>query len=277
MSASPRDWGNTEILVQQALAGARRVGAETEFLRLAELDLRPCRGCLACVFNDRDCLIEDDYHVVLGAMRRSSAVVLGSPAYVLGATARIKLLQERLLRFATRSREFVDRPGVVVAAAGRPTDVPFTLPQIATTFLSLGMPVVDQFVGYGQGPGEVLWDEAALRRAASAGEALGRGETGFRGDPGTCPSCHFDLIDVGARGEVSCPLCDLPGTWTPDHGFRPRPNAAPRWAEERVRSHFEDGMMPSHDRFREHRAEINARLDALRAAFDQTGATEKES
>lgn len=278
ISASPRPWGNTEILVRQALSGAREAGAGTEFVRLAELELLPCRGCMSCVFKDRDCVIEDGYHRVLAAMRRADAVVLGSPAYILGATARVKLLQERLLRAATSAREFVGRPGLAVGAAGQPGYVPFTLPQISMTFLSLGMPVVDQFIGYGQGPGEVLWDVAAMERAAAGGAALARGETAFSGEPGACPSCHFDLLSDLAFGDAgattSCPLCDLPGTRTADGRLEPGPGAVARWAEERVRHHFEDRLLPSRDRFREQRQEIRARVDAFRAAVERAESPE---
>ena len=295
ISASSRHWGNTDLLVHHALAGAREAGAGTEFLHLADFELRPCTGCMRCVFDDRDCVIDDGYHEVLRAMRGADAIVLGSPAYLLGAATLVKLLHERLLRFATSAREFVGRPGVAVAAAGRPGYEPFALPQIATVFLSLGMPVVDQFVGYGQGPGEVLGDEAALARATAAGAALARGDVEFRGDPGACPSCHFDLVTLKAGGRGHCPLCDLPGTWEPGGvgagipavlgassapavpHFVADPDAQSRWAEDQVRRHFQESLLPSRDRFREHRHEIRARVDALRAEFLKNSPSEEES
>jgi multimeric flavodoxin WrbA len=293
ISASSRQWGNTDLLVHHVLAGARREGAETSVVRLADLELAPCTGCMRCVFGNRDCVIDDGYHEVLRAMRGADAIVLGSPTYLLGAATLVKLLHERLLRFATSAREFVGRPGVAVTAAGRPGYEPFALPQIATVFLSLGMPVVDQFVGYGQGPGEVLGDEAALARATGAGAALARGDVAFRGDPGACPSCHFDLVTLMADGRGRCPLCDLPGTWelgvagarTPaalgaasapaaPH-FVADPDAQSRWAEDRVRGHLQESLLPSRDRFREHRHEIRARVDALRAEFLKNSPSEE--
>lgn len=301
ISASSRHWGNTDLLVHHALAGAREAGARTEFVRLADLELRPCTGCMRCVFGNRDCVIDDGYHDVLRAMRGADAIVLGSPAYLLGAATLVKLLHERLLRFATSTREFVGRPGIAVAAAGRPGYEPFTLPQIATVFLSLGMLVVDQFLGYGQGPGEVLGDEPALTRATAAGAALAGGEVAFRGDPGACPSCHFDLVTLKAGGRGHCPLCDLPGTWNvggvgtgaPALGgaagevgasappavphFVADPDMHSRWAEDRVRGHFQESLLPSRDRFREHRNEIRARVDALRAEFLKNSPSEEES
>ncbi|MHB8763333.1 MAG: flavodoxin family protein, partial [Deferrisomatales bacterium] len=97
VSASCRPWGNTDILVQQALRGAVAEGAEVRFVRLSELELRPCTGCMACVFKERDCVQGDRLGELLEAWRWSEAVVLGSPTYVLGATAGIKNLQDRMI------------------------------------------------------------------------------------------------------------------------------------------------------------------------------------
>jgi multimeric flavodoxin WrbA len=267
MSASSRVWGNTELLVRQALRGAEGERAETRFLRLTDLELRPCTGCMTCVFKDRDCVLDDGLSSILEALRWSDAVILGSPTYVLGATGVIKTLQDRLIRFGM-VREFAGRPGLAVAAAGVPGWETFALPQLCLTFLFLGMPVVDQFVAYAQGPGEVLYDPDALARALGGGAALGRGEAEFQGRAGACPVCHFDLATVRADGGGHCPVCDLPGSWDRQGGetvFRPRPGAEPRWSHAVMRRHFQEKILPSAAGFRSRLKEIRARVQAFQA------------
>ena len=163
ISCSWREWGNTEILVRHALHGAESEGAEVRFLRLSTFGLQPCTGCMACVFKERDCVLDDRFGDVLEALRGADAVVLGSPTYVLGATGMLKNLQDRMIRFGI-AREFVGKPGLAVAPAGTPGWEPFVLQQLVLFFLFLGMPVVDQFVGYAQGPQSVpLGRQAASR------------------------------------------------------------------------------------------------------------------
>jgi multimeric flavodoxin WrbA len=271
LSASSRRWGNSDILVRSSLKGAEAEGAQIRFLRLTDLDLKYCTGCMSCVFKDRDCVIDDGLHRVLEEMRWADALVIGSPTYILGATGVIKTLQERLLRFATTSWEFAGKPGLAIAAAGMPGWEPFALPQISLLFLSLGMPVIDQFVGYGQGPGEVFWDPTALTRALDGGTALGRGETAYRGQPGTCPSCHFDLVSTENDGNSRCVLCDLPGSWSRSGGkvtFRPQPGAEPRWSEERRRRHFKEMLLPSGPRYRSRQDEIRAKVQVLKGGTE---------
>lgn len=267
LSASCRAWGNTDILVHHALRGATSEGAEAQFLRLPEFELRPCSGCMACVFKDCDCVLDDRFGEVLEALRWADGVVLGSPAYVLGATGQIKNFQDRLIRFG-RVREFAGKPGLAVAAAGVPGWEPFTLPQISLTFLFLGMPIVDQFVGYAQGPGEILDDVSACERATARGRALGRGEVAYLGSEGMCPVCRFDLVATLADGSGRCTLCDLPGRWTvtPEgrHRFDPSPGAEPRWSVGRLGFHFEERVLPSGPRFKARLKDIRRRVGAFR-------------
>lgn len=266
ISASTREWGNTDLMVRQALAAAAAAGAETRFVRLASLGLRPCTGCMSCVFKDRDCAVPDRFPEVLETLRWADAVALGSPAYVLGANAVLKNLQDRMIRFGAR-REFAGKPGLALVAAGVPGWVPYALPQVALTFLFLGMPVVDQFVGFAQGPGEILFDEDALARARRGGEALASGGREFLGAPGACPVCHLDLVTTRADGKAFCPLCDLAGTWTQEGGrpvLRPDPGAEPRWAPAVMEEHFTAKILPSGPRFKGRLREIKERLAAFR-------------
>jgi len=45
---SARRWGNSEVLVREALLGAQKTGASTEMLRLTDLHIEPCTGCMRC-------------------------------------------------------------------------------------------------------------------------------------------------------------------------------------------------------------------------------------
>ena len=53
--ASHRRMGNSEVLIRVALKAAEREGAETELIRLTDLEIRPCKGCMACIF--KGCLV----------------------------------------------------------------------------------------------------------------------------------------------------------------------------------------------------------------------------
>ena len=83
---------------------------------------------------------------------------------------------------------------------------------------SLRCGVVDQAVFAGSGtPASVVLQPAALDRARLLGERiaeqLGRSfeEVEYLGEPGLCPLCHLNVIDVRADDVVECATCGAEG------------------------------------------------------------------
>jgi multimeric flavodoxin WrbA len=268
LATSVRKWGNTDLLVHAALNAARAEGAETRMIRVADLELKPCTGCMACVFKEVDCVIPDRLGEVLEALRWSDALVVGAPTYILGANSVLKTLQDRMIGLG-QSRELKGKTGMVLAPAGIPGWEPFVLMQLSQLLLFAGMKVIDQFVGYGQGPGEILDGEEAMTRAARGGAALARGENQFLGDEGGCPVCHLDLLTPRSEGRAYCPLCDLEGAWdgktlTPDIG------AHSRFSEEGMHHHFAEGILPSGPRFMAKRKEYAKRIGEFKVLCEGT-------
>lgn len=64
MVASFRKYGNSEIAVKEALLGAEEAGAETKLLRLTDYNIKPCTGCMRCVFKKKQCPLQDDVETI---------------------------------------------------------------------------------------------------------------------------------------------------------------------------------------------------------------------
>ena len=97
-----RKASNTEILVKEALMGAEEAGAEVEFIRLNELDLKPCTGCNACVVDlfekagSGKCVIKDDLGLIDGKIMECDGLIVGSPIYEKSPTGYLKILNDRM-------------------------------------------------------------------------------------------------------------------------------------------------------------------------------------
>lgn len=91
---SPRKNGNTELLTAHALSAIAQEGLDTELIRLAGLDIRPCNACMICKKEER-CSIEDDLFPIYLKMKEADGIILASPVYYGSATALIKALIER--------------------------------------------------------------------------------------------------------------------------------------------------------------------------------------
>ena len=93
---SPRENGNTSTLVHTILEGASENGAETKIYNLSKMDLKPCRGCMACRPEGK-CVINDDMQELYREIRSSDALVIGSPIYMWEITTQTKTIVDRLI------------------------------------------------------------------------------------------------------------------------------------------------------------------------------------
>jgi multimeric flavodoxin WrbA len=91
---SPRQGGNTDILVDEILRGAREAGAEVEKVMLGDLAIAACQACYACRESGK-CVQTDDMEDLFAKMEASSVWVLGTPVYWWGPTAQLKAFVDR--------------------------------------------------------------------------------------------------------------------------------------------------------------------------------------
>ena len=94
INGSPRIGGNTDILLDKALDGARVKGADIEKIILNTLKFSPCQECK----NTRDdgiCIIEDDMQLVYKKVKKADAIILASPLFFGSLTAQMKMMIDR--------------------------------------------------------------------------------------------------------------------------------------------------------------------------------------
>lgn len=171
---SPRVEGNTEILVGEALKAAAEDGAETELLRLAEKDVKPCDACLTCR-ETKKCRIDDDFKPIFKKMVQADGIILGSPVYFGSASPQIKALIDRAGYMSiAKGRVFENKVGGPIVVARR-AGQDFTLAQLNFFFLHQGMIVPGSTywnVAFGRTKGEVLKDEEGLQTARNFGKKM---------------------------------------------------------------------------------------------------------
>lgn len=101
INGSPRKNGNTAMLLENALNGAKSKGADIEIVNLVDLNFKGCISCFACKRKDSKykcmCAINDDLTPVLKKVMDSDAVILGSPIYLGDVSALTRAFLERLV------------------------------------------------------------------------------------------------------------------------------------------------------------------------------------
>jgi len=95
LSGSPRKGGNTDLLLKEALGGARHNGAQVSKIVLNDLNIRPCQECGRCLKTGM-CYIKDDMAVVYKALDESQAILVASPIFFGNVTAQTKIIIDRM-------------------------------------------------------------------------------------------------------------------------------------------------------------------------------------
>jgi len=170
---SPRKNGNTEILTKHTLKAIEEEGLDTEIIKLAGLDIRPCDACMVCRDEER-CPIDDDLFPLYTKIKEAEAIILASPVYYGSVTALLKAFMERTGYIGRSGRVFAGKVGgplVVARRAGQN----FTFAQIMYWFHILGfyMPGSTYWnIAFGREKGEVKGDEEGLRTAWNFGKNI---------------------------------------------------------------------------------------------------------
>lgn len=257
--ASPRQGGNCETLTRAALAGAAGVGARVDLVRLADLDIHFCRGCLACVYG-LGCPLGDDAMWLYRTAASYDGLILSAPVYLGGVPAALRTFIDRGVSCFPHFEGLRSRPAATILVSGRSPghgrDWPERFAQATLTeaaFLLGGRPV-GAARAHASGVGEVSGDLAAMSAARSVGEAVALDrplcpQARPEDDLGFCPVCGLPL-----DGRVECLFCS----------WRPGDTSGGRYHPAALAEHHEDWMLPTRDRFLAH-------LDAIRQAVTALG------
>jgi len=94
LAGSPRRGGNTETLLDQALAGARSKGVETTKIIISDLVMRGCQHCDGCL-QTGVCFIDDDMQSLHKQFTQVDRLILSAPLFFLGVPSQAKAVIDR--------------------------------------------------------------------------------------------------------------------------------------------------------------------------------------
>ncbi len=282
-----RHLGNTDMLVMEALYGAKEGAkdAEVTFINTNRLKIDRCIGCGACSTNlekggDNDCIIKDDMQMVENAVREADCIIVGAPVYVLQPVGQFKNVVDRFscrhdvsaINWVLDKRRTGEMPGdpdaypqerlkrrtVSYISVGGAVTKNWVSMGCATMHL-FGFPammkVVGNFDAHGMGHvGIPVLDDDLMARVHEMGKQTAEAffkddkDMEWYGPEGTCPVCHQDLLMVNGTTTVECPICGIEGKISIE-GDKLKVDF-PKEQQERARGTFKG--------LREHTAEIQS-------------------
>lgn len=167
---SPRKGGNTEILVKEALAGAKDSGADTELLTVAGRNIKPCDGCFACEKTGA-CHIKDDMQEIYEKMLTADGIILGTPVYYWTVSGQAKILIDRSIALSHPRLALANKVAGAVAVAARQGAV-CALNVFQRFFAGNHMFTADLVEGLANEKGTIKRDKRGMKSAYEMGRQI---------------------------------------------------------------------------------------------------------
>lgn len=184
ISTSPRRHGNTELLLDEVLRGARDAGGSVEKIVLNDLTVAPCRECEACIKAGK-CVVQDDMQMIYAKLLETDRLAFASPIFFMSICAQAKALVDRgqalWIKKYVRKEPIVSpgrtppRKGLFISVGGTRGETLFKCAQLTMKYFFdvLEMEYAANLTfGRIDGKGEIVNHPTALKDAYEAGVKL---------------------------------------------------------------------------------------------------------
>ena len=111
INGSRRKKGNTALLIRSILTPLEQNGAEVTSIFLGDYTIGACTGCEGCS-SSWDCVIKDDFQLLLKMMDEADGVILASPTYWYTVSSDMKRFIDRcycLIQFPKSRTEWIGK------------------------------------------------------------------------------------------------------------------------------------------------------------------------
>lgn len=237
---------NNDSMAKEALMGAQEAGAEIEFIRLLDLNIRPCMGCEVCTHSamkggDGECVIKnDDCNWLDEKMKEADGVIIVMPIFQKGAPGAFRVIHDRLFgpTHDYGIQEFASRHAKEI---GLPGPDPRKFEKKAVSFISLGgsdwvtkastdmktaamaplwTVIDDEVFAWSK---HVIMDDERVARVRQVGVNIANAakdleNAKYMGEPGVCPCCHGRNFYIHMDGVAECEVCAMKGALVVEDG-----------------------------------------------------------
>lgn len=230
--------GSNDAMCKEALMGAQEMGAEIEFIRLLDLDIKHCTGCIACVkalMSGRGnlCALKDDFNWLLDKMLDADGIVVADPIFEKGAAGIFRTITDRFGPRMDRGNNII--AGKIAEATGGKAPDPRILKDKVISYMAIGgsdwgtrvqcdhamqaltpmWKVIDNECF--QWSKSIIMEDEKLARAREIGRNIAEAakdieNAQYKGEEGVCPHCHsrnFFLSNDSTH--AICCLCGIEG------------------------------------------------------------------
>ena len=179
---SPRENGNTELLLREAVRGIEESGPAVQVFNLNKMNIMPCQNCGGCD-ETGVCIYEDDMTRIYEAIRNADRIILASPIFFFALSAQTKTMIDRCQAFWCEKYLLkkpipegpYGRKGLLLLVGGMKKEIGVQCAEATAKayFRTISVPEYKTLAYIGiDAKGEILKHPTALKEARRAGEKL---------------------------------------------------------------------------------------------------------
>jgi len=179
---SPREGGNTESLLREAIRGVEESGRAVQLFRLNDMSIMPCQNCSGCD-ETGVCVYSDDMSQIYDAIRQADRIILASPIFFFCVSAQTKIMIDRCQAFwcekyllkKTITGSGDGRKGLLLLVGGMKKEIGIQCAEATSKafFRTISVPEHKTLAYIGvDAKGEILKHPTALKEAYEAGKEL---------------------------------------------------------------------------------------------------------
>lgn len=175
INSSPREKGNTSMLMKVVLEELEKFGIETEIITFGQNVIEPCKACFACAGKGNCIHQNDQFTVAFQKIAEADGILLGSPVYSADVSANMKAFIERAAVVADVNPNLLKHKVGASVAAARRGGALHAIDCMNHFFLNHEMFVVGSVywnMVYGKFPGDVLSDEEGIENMINLGQNM---------------------------------------------------------------------------------------------------------
>lgn len=248
--ASERKRGNCETIGNYIKKKFSQISIDLIFLR--NFEIKECSGCMRCIFKKEKCELNDDLYKLIHEIIKNEALILIAPTYVLTIPGKLKMVIDRFLCIYEIIKDLKIRPAMSIGVASPIEWDQFQIPFMNIFLLSLGYRIVDSFLIFGAGPGEVLLDENLYKIDEGINKILNFEEKPYKSTiSDKCPIDYNKNFEHVEKDKFICPVCLTPCYLKDDKFyFDEKDLNKNRWEKEKIKEHFEEWILRTRERFK---------------------------
>jgi len=175
ISGTPRQGGNSEILLGSALSPFSEQGWEVKKILLSQKNITRCVGCETCV-QDKTCAINDDMGEIYEEFEKSDAIIISAPTYFRNVPAQLKAVFDRTHAVEYKKPLAGKLGGAIAVGRGTGGGQTIVLSVIYNYYLSCGALCVpgelNGVTALADKPGDIRSDLRKMEQAKILGENI---------------------------------------------------------------------------------------------------------